>query len=56
MGTQHQLEIEELVAVLSLIIVRLDYLFPLAPRDDAIDLLEKSLLVGCRLLQFVGEG
>ncbi len=54
MDSQHQFEIDELIAALSLIVVRLDDPFPLAPRDDAIDLLEKLLLMGCRLSQFVG--
>ena len=53
MDPQHQFEIEGLVAALSLIVVRLDDPFPLAPRYDAIDLLEKFFLVGCRLSQFV---
>ena len=46
MDSQHQFEIEGLVAALSLVAVRLYDPFPLAPRDDAIDLLEKFLLVG----------
>ena len=56
MDSQHQFEIEGLIAALSLIVVRLDDPFPLAPWDDAINLLEKFFLVGCRLSQFVGQG
>ena len=56
MDSQHQFEIEGLVSALSPIIVRLYDPFPLVPRDDTIDLLEKSLLVGCRLSQFIGQG
>ncbi len=56
MDPQHQLKIEGLVAALSLIIVQLDYPFPLAPWDDAIHLLKKFLIAGCRLPQFVSEG
>ena len=44
MDSQHQFEIEGFVAALSLIIVRLDDSFPLAPRYDAIDLPEKFLI------------
>ena len=56
MDSQHQFEIEGLDATLSLIVVRLDNPFALPPWDDAIDLLEKFLLVGCHLSQFVGQG
>ena len=56
MNPQHPFEVERLVAALSLIIVRPDDPFLLAPRNDAIDLLEKFFLVGCRLSQFVGQG
>ena len=55
MDSHHPFKIEGLVAALSFIVVRLDDPFLLAPRDDAIDLPEKFLLVGCRLPQFVGR-
>ncbi len=54
MDYQHKFEIEGLITALSLIVVRLYDPFPLTPRDDAIDLLEKFLLVGCRLAQLIG--
>ena len=56
MDSQHQFQIEGLVAALSLIIVQLNDPFPLDLRYDAIDLLEKLLLVSCRLSQLVGQG
>lgn len=49
MDPQHHFQVVGFVPALPFVVVRLNDPYPLAPRDDAVDLLQKFLLPRVRL-------